>query len=84
MASCLSTSPRTASLVVSLIEPSNSSPVLPVAAISAASPIVSLNETPIAAEISFAVFDTSSLTLPNSAAEVPATSPYTLVKRTNS
>ena len=75
MASCLSTSPSTASLVVSLIEPNNSSPVLPVAAISAASPIVSLNDTPIAADISFAVFVTSSLTLPSSAADVPATSP---------
>ena len=75
MASCLSTSPSTASLVVSLIEPNNSSPVLPVAAISAANPIVSLNETPIAAEISFAVAETSSLTLLNSADDVPATSP---------
>ena len=36
MASCLSTSPSTESLVVSLMEPSSSSPVFPVAAISAA------------------------------------------------
>ena len=46
IASCLSTSPRTASLLVSLTEESNSFPVFPVAAMSAASAIVSLKEIP--------------------------------------
>ena len=61
--------------MVSLIDPSNSSPVFPVAAISAARPIVSLKDTPIAADISLEVLITSSLTLPNSIADVPATPP---------
>ena len=46
IASALSTSPRTARRVVSCIEPNNSLPCFPVAAISAAKPKVSLKLAP--------------------------------------
>ena len=46
IASCLSTSPRIARRVVSATDSSNSFPVLPVAAISAANPIVSFAAAP--------------------------------------
>ena len=84
IASCLSTSPSTASLLVSFKEDSKSLPCFPVAAISAARLIVSLKDTPYAFAISFAVAATSFLILDKSAADVAATPPYTFVSLTNS
>ena len=75
MASCLSISPSTASLVVSFTEPRRSLPCLPVAAISAASDIVSLKLTPIALDSSLDVSITSFLILDRSCADEPAISP---------
>ena len=75
MASALSTSPSTANLVVSFSEDRSCSPCCPVAAISAARPMVSLNETPIALDNSLDVATTSCLIFFKSAEAVPEISP---------
>ena len=75
MASCLSTSPSIASLVVCLVDSMRSAPCFPVAAMSAAKPIVSLKFAPRPEANSLDTAITSFLTCNKSAVDVAVSPP---------